>query len=69
MIRNLVEYAEKGNTILERHRRYDLKVNEISDILDSCGVTTSKDVAFRLLTHVFAIGVESGYRIRKAEQK
>ena len=69
MKRNLKGFAENGNAILERHRRYDLNVNEIAAIMDSCGVTGSKDAAFRLLTQVFAIGVESGFRIAKAEQK
>lgn len=68
MRRNLENFAENGKAILDRHRRYDLNVNEIADILDSCGVTCSKDVAFRLLTHVFAIGVETGFRIAKAQK-
>lgn len=69
MKRDLEGFAKSGNAILEEHPYYNLKVGEICDILDSCGVTTSKDVAFRLLTHVFAIGVETGFRIAKAEQK
>ena len=69
MKRDLEGFAKDGNRYLRKHPYYNLKVSEICDILDSCGVTCSKDVAFRLLTHVFAIGVETGFRIAKAEQK
>ena len=69
MKRNLVEYAEKGGAILERHKRMNLRCNEIFDILRHCGVQASADTSICVLCHVFNIGVAVGYSIGKLEHK
>ena len=69
MNRNLDRFAETGKSLLKNHRQMDLSVGEICDTISAFDVAEYGDIAYKLLTYGFAVGVEVGHRIAKEEQK
>ena len=69
MKRNLTKCVATGNEILKHHRRYDLQVTEICELIDKCQLQEHGDRAYRLLTLAFAAGVSIGRSIEQADKR
>lgn len=66
--RDLKKIAAAGHRKLEANSKRDLNVIECRELIKESGIPGS-DELFYLISNVYAIGFEEGYRAKKAEEK
>ena len=66
--RDLKKIAAAGHKKLEANSKRDLTGVECIELINASGVPGS-DELFYLISNVYAIGFEEGYRAKKAEEK
>lgn len=72
--RNLKKLAEEGRELVVKHKGYGMNVSELDEIKEQVEESLAKgnsfyNVIFHLIYHVYTMGIATGYRMSKAEQK
>lgn len=72
--RDLDKLEEEGRVLIAKHSGYGLRVTELEAIKEVAEEELAKgkgiyNALFSLIAHVYNIGLATGYRMAKADQK
>ena len=68
-MRDIQKQAAQGNAIIRRHPLYDMSVLELLELIDIYEREKDKDALRRALVASFYMGIATGDRIRRNDEK